>query len=175
MRRLAYCFLLLLYITGASVSKSYAQNEPEPDAQLTTFILIRHAEKVSDGTKDPGLTSEGLQRAERLRKMLDKTEISAIYSTPFKRTKQTVDPLAGAHKLKIVEYDPFDEQLLGKWLKSHRGATVVVSGHSNTTPDYVNKLIGEQKYSQLAESDYSNIYIVTVRELGEGMVTQLRY
>ena len=51
---------------------------------LTTFILVRHAEKVMDGTKDPELKPEGTERAARLSIMLSTTPVDAIYSTNFK-------------------------------------------------------------------------------------------
>lgn len=60
----------------------------------TTLILVRHAEKVKDGSNDPILTPEGKVRANELMYILKHVELSAIYSTPYKRTQQTVLPTA---------------------------------------------------------------------------------
>jgi 2,3-bisphosphoglycerate-dependent phosphoglycerate mutase len=147
----------------------------QSESKLTTFILVRHAEKESDGTKDPALTEKGQERANRLAALLKRTQISAIYSTPFQRTRQTIRPLATEQELSIAEYDPFDKELLGKLLATYSGGCVVLSGHSNTTPALVNRLIGEERFDQLSEDDYGNIFIVTVTQLGTGTVTRLRF
>ncbi|MCU0398759.1 MAG: histidine phosphatase family protein, partial [Cyclobacteriaceae bacterium] len=47
---------------------------------ITTFILIRHAEKdLTQSTNDPDLSEEGKMRANRLAQLLAETEVSAIY------------------------------------------------------------------------------------------------
>ena len=74
---------------------------------ITTFILTRHAEKGSDGTKDPDLAQAGNERAQLLAKMLSETTVDAIYSTNYKRTRNTVTPLANANGLTVVEYESF--------------------------------------------------------------------
>src|SRR4051812_24667993 len=74
--------------------------------QITTFILVRHAEKMADAGKDPALSSEGNARTKRLVSLLEKTTIDAIYTTPYKRTRSTVEPLAQAKRLTIREYEP---------------------------------------------------------------------
>ncbi|MFT4738611.1 MAG: hypothetical protein ACI92W_002734, partial [Paraglaciecola sp.] len=48
-------------------------------------------------------------------------------------------------------------------------------GHSNTIPVLVNQLIGEDRYEQLEETDYNDIFIVTAESLGTGTVVHLTY
>ena len=79
-------FVILLLLVS---TLSWAQ-------ETTTFILVRHAEKASDGTSDPALTKAGAARANNILSLFQKTEITAIYSSNYKRTKMTVAPLAEA-------------------------------------------------------------------------------
>jgi len=149
------------------------QNTPQ---ELTTFILVRHAEKADDGTKDPELTSPGISRAENLYALLNKAEISAIYSTDYKRTKLTVVPLAESKSLTIQSYDWSDpEAMLSKMLVDYSGGTVVISGHSNTTPVLANLLLGEEKFSQFPDDEYGNLIIITTSSLGQGKLMHLSY
>jgi broad specificity phosphatase PhoE len=143
--------------------------------ETTTFILVRHAEKIDDGTKDPALTEEGEQRATNLAQHLRATEITAIYSTSYQRTLDTVQPIARQKQLEIIRHDPFEENALQQIMKQHRGGIILISGHSNTTPQLVNRLLGEEKISQLDESQYDNLYIVTVTDIGSGQVVHLKY
>ena len=53
------------------------------------------------------------------------------------------------------------------------GGTVLISGHSNTTPMLVNRLIGKERYQQFDESDYDNLFIVMATEVGNGTVLKL--
>lgn len=144
-------------------------------AQQTTFILLRHAEKVQDGSKDPLLNEAGRARSLRLKEMLTDQEVMAIYSTPYQRTRQTVVPLAVEKSLEIQEYEPFSKGFLIGLLEEHSGATVVISGHSNTIPALVNELLGEEKYPQLSDDDYSNLFIVSLNKLGEAKEVVIQY
>lgn len=141
---------------------------------LTTIILVRHAEKTSDGTNDPVLSKEGKSRAQRLATMFSKTTFSAIYSTPYQRTEQTAAPLAQLNDLEITIYDPTDPNFIATLLKKERGGTILLTGHSNTTPRYANQLLGEDKFEQFEESDYENIIIITTKEKSTTLV-HLRY
>ncbi|MBX2967158.1 MAG: histidine phosphatase family protein [Cyclobacteriaceae bacterium] len=135
---------------------------------LTTFILVRHGEKAVDkSTNDPDLSPEGKKRAERLAALLNEGEVNAIYSTPYKRTRQTVEPLATAKDLTIHDYAPNKEAAIDAMLAEHRGGTIVVAGHSNTIPWFANKLLGAEKYQPWEEDDYDNVWIVTVSEKGK--------
>lgn len=169
MKKLKFLFLSL-FLTGLLVPaiSVYAQ-------QTTTFIFVRHAEKADDGTEDPPLNEIGKERAKALANHLKETNITAIYSTPYKRTMQTVQPIAEARELKIKMYDPADSSALDKIMEAEADGTVLIAGHSNTTPMLVNQLIGQKKYEQLDESDYNNIFIVTADEVGKGVVVKLTF
>jgi 2,3-bisphosphoglycerate-dependent phosphoglycerate mutase len=144
--------------------------------QLTTFILVRHAEKVMDGSKDPALTEEGNARARRLQLLLDKSSVDAVYTTPYKRTRATVEPLAMAKGVAVSEYEPQKESAIDEMLKQHEGKTILVSGHSNTIPEIANWLTGSKEYTDFDESDYGNLMIVSVLKKGSVTnVTWLRY
>lgn len=151
-----YIFLFLLF-----TSLSFAQAQP------TTFILVRHAEKGNDGTKDPDLTDAGIQRAQVLATMLKKTQVDAIYSTAYKRTRGTVSPLATAKGLSVSDYEAFKTGEIDQMLKTNPGGTVVISGHSNNIPWIANYLTGKESYKDFEDSEYENLLIVTVVEKGK--------
>lgn len=152
---------LLVFVVLALASEVFSQDK------LTTFILVRHAEKVMDGSKNPALTETGALRAQRLMALLTKTHVDAIYSTNFQRTKQTVAPLAKAKGLAILTYDVSGRDVLDKILKEHRGQTLVICGHSNTIPSMANYLTATQTFSDFADDEYGNILIVTLSAIGK--------
>ena len=144
--------------------------------EATTFILVRHAEKASDGTSDPALTEEGVDRANKILSIFQQSEITSIYSTNYKRTKMTVAPLAEAKKAEILIYDPKNlKEFSLKLLKDNSGGTVVISGHSNTTPTLANLLLGEEKFKQFDDSDYGNMLIITTSDNAKAKLLHLRY
>lgn len=151
------------------------------DEKLTTFILLRHAEKVVDGTmadktKDPDLSETGKTRAESLVKLFKNTTINAIYSTPFVRTRKTVEPLANSKSLTIKEYEVNKLDAIDKMLQEHEGKTILVCGHSNTIPKIANYLSKSGNYKDFDDTDYGNILIITVSSKGKlASVTWLHF
>ena len=135
--------------------------------KLTTFILLRHAEKVSDGSKDPELTEAGKKRAESLVTLFKNTPILAIFTTDYIRTRETVYPLAKSKSLDIKNYEAFKDDAIAKMLKDHEGETVLISGHSNNIPRIANYLTGTENYKDFNDGDYGNILIVTVADRGK--------
>lgn len=57
-----------------------------------------------------------------------------------------------------------------KLIKDHQGEVVLIVGHSNTTPFLVNMVLGEEKFAQLDESAYDDVFIVKSKEVGKGTV-----
>lgn len=170
---------LLLVCIAACLHPVLAQ-----DKKVTTFILVRHAEKEANAAtmqggvqnKDTELSEAGKARALRLADMLQRQEIAAIYSTNYKRTLNTVNPLAEKLGIKVQQYEPFKEEVILKMLEEHRGKTVVIVGHSNNIPWIANYLLGTKQFGDYDESYYENMLIVNVVEKGVSASTlQIKY
>ena len=157
MKRLIYCLICFM---GIFFTKSNAQPAATETVQL---ILFRHAEKEQDGNNtDPDLSAAGKQRAERLAAMLKDVAIDELYATPYKRTAQTMAPMAAARRLQVTTYNPGQLQELVHTLRDKNGKTIVVAGHANTIPDLLNELLGTNKYTTLSENDFGKVWIVTM-------------
>src|SRR6185503_6898672 len=135
-----------------------------------------HAEKGPAPPDDPVLTSEGRQRAERLARMFGNTPISAIYTTPFARTRATAAPLAAARALTAVEVPvtPTYARDIVARVHEQRGGTFVVVGHSNTTRDVL-RAFGVMDAPEIPETDYDNLFILTFGPSTEPRLLSLKY
>lgn len=135
-----------------------------------TFILLRHAEKdTAPGANriDPDLTAVGKERARRLIEVTRAFQPEQIFSTAYKRARQTAAPLAEAvrpgYRVQTQHYN-FDrlEEFAARLLKLN-ARTVVIVGHNNTTPELANALIKQEKYQPLADSEYGKIWIIKIK------------
>ncbi len=160
-----FCFGLMLPGYGSDTNQNSA----------TTLILVRHAEKVKDGSNDPILTPDGEARANELMYILKHVELNAIYSTPYKRTQQTVLPTARDKNLEIQNYKPGDRDFLKKVLNSHSGKTVLIVGHSNTIPMLANELAGQKDYKDLNDATYDNLFFAQVHSSGQTKIIRMRF
>ncbi|MFN5557390.1 MAG: SixA phosphatase family protein [Chryseotalea sp.] len=160
--------ILALVVVMALFIESKAQ-------ETTTFILIRHAEKVKDNTSDPDLSPEGKQRAEALATMLERSAIASIYSTNFKRTQQTVLPVAQAKGLAIQTYQHAEINWLQKIARENPGKIILMVGHSNTIPDIANTLLGEKKFEQYPDTLYNQMLVIPYSEKGKPTVLVLTF
>lgn len=127
----------------------------------TTVILVRHAEKHADGSQDPDLSTEGKQRAERLAQVLAHQRIDQIFSTNYKRTKNTAAPVASAKQLTVETYNPSDPGLK-TMVENSKGKTLLIVGHSNTIPALANLLLGEKRFNDFADTEYNNLIVITL-------------
>jgi broad specificity phosphatase PhoE len=142
-------------------------------AQIT-IIVVRHAEKEASSSRDPDLSPEGKARVAVLERMLSEVSIDRFFSTPYKRTRQTIVALAEKRGNKVQEYNPSAQEAFATSLKTYAGQTILVAGHSNTVPDLLNRLVGERKYESLDENEYDNLYVVTITD-GGAKVICLKY
>lgn len=139
-------------------------------AQKTTVFVVRHAEKdlSNPAERNPPLSAEGTERAAELRKVLEKEDLAAIFSTDFVRTQQTVKPLADANGLIIQTYAPTDFTGLASKIKTeYAGKSVLVAGHSNTVVEIVKALGGSAGMKELTEEDYDYLFKVSITPDGK--------
>lgn len=174
----------LRYLISAAVAVVVLAGWSLPADAGSTLYLIRHAEKVLDGTRDPALTEAGQARAEWLAGWFAGRGITGIYSSEFKRTLETVTPLSERLNMPIAPYDPRALEDLAVRLRDdaaraadEEGAESIflVVGHSNTTPALVNMLIGEERYEDLVEGwMYDRIFQVVLDDDG-GATVEMHY
>jgi broad specificity phosphatase PhoE len=164
---------MLFALLGAIVLFGYFVTFRRP---VTTVMLVRHAEKnIEPGNPDPDLSSAGLERAQEIARVFCDANLSAIYATQFKRTQQTVKPLADRIGVQVTLVDANrTDELVERILTNHRGQNVFVAGHNNTVPAIVSKLSGEN-FPVIPESEYDNLFIVTVYRFGKAKVVKLKY
>lgn len=162
--------ILVLCISLIFFAGQHVYGQP---SKLTTFILVRHAEKSTNHPNDPDLSDEGEFRAKGLAAKLEYAQIDVALSTPFKRTNQTLTPVTTQKDLDIIEYDPNDKNFIQKIYKTYKGKSILIAGHSNTIPFYVNQLASTD-LEQSDESEYDKIYIVTLKKMGKGKVLILK-
>lgn len=160
-------------VFGAVVLFAYFATFSRP---VTTVILVRHAEKkIEPENPDPDLAPEGFDRAREIAREFGDSGINAIYATQYKRTQQTVKPLADRTgvAVNLLNANQTDE-LVNRIQTAHRGQTIFVAGHNNTVPAIVSTLSNES-YPVIPESEYDNLYIVTIYRFGKAKVLKLKY
>jgi phosphohistidine phosphatase SixA len=166
-------FGLLLCIalwTSCQESKDHNFQFDIPEGEepmLTTYYFVRHAEKdtTDSQNKDPQLTEEGIRRANYLATYFADKKLDLFYSTDYSRTIQTLIPTIHRYKGDILSYEVRKDSLFTKeFWKTTYGKNVLVVGHSNTSPRFVNEIISESKYENLDENTYDVFFQVIIDE-----------
>lgn len=156
---------------------------PAAHAQTTstTIIVVRHAEAVADGSRDPMLAPEGQVRAQTLAEVLADAGVSAVYATQYRRTQLTGAPTAAAAGVTVTvrpiagPLEPYVDALVAHVLSTHPGQTVLIVGHSNTAPEVVKGFSGSDP-GEIAHEDYGNVYVImSDGRPGQGRVIRARY
>lgn len=146
----------------------------------TTIIFVRHAEKTSVDDRDPGLSEAGKQRARELSRIMQRLDVDRavdeIYATQFKRTQETVRPLAIALGKDVHRYDAADSvTVLEEILREHKGKISLVAAHSNTIQPLIAELGGSKVLPPISEAEYDNLYIVVIPWFGKVKTLRLTY
>ena len=156
MRRLLLLALLVLpLITTPDASQ----------AQPSTVILVRHAEKADTPGPDPELSEAGAARAKALGEALADAGVGSVIATQYKRTSATASDVLSARGITPIIVPASRD--LAAHLKAvadavrgrPAGETVLVVGHSNTVPGIIGAL-GGPKMEDLCDADYDNLFIL---------------
>lgn len=145
----------------------------------TVVLIVRHAEKASEADDSP-LNEAGTERAQSLVGVAADANVSAIYTTQFKRNRDTAQPLAARLGITPTEV-PVNLQNPGDYgktlardiIEKHQGQTVAVIGHGNTVASIVEGLMG--RAVALGDVQYSDLLIVTVPPSGSARLIKAQY
>lgn len=147
----------------------------------TTVVVVRHAEKSADDPRDPSLSATGQERARLLTSVLRNAGVTRIYTTQYKRTRQTAEPLAQQLGISIVERPAsaanaatYARDLAQEILTKSAGKGVLVVGHSNTVPDIVKALSGTT-VPAITDPEYDHIFVVVIPASGSPRLMPLRF
>lgn len=164
---------MMFAVLGAVIVFAYFATFQRP---VTTVILVRHAEKIIDpNNPDVDLTAAGQARAQEISRMFGEAGINAIYATEYKRTQQTVKPLADKLRLPItITNSKRTADLLAQIREQHSGQTIFIAGHNNTVPEIIAALGGPQ-YPTIPDSDYDNLFVVTVYRTGKAKIVKMKF
>jgi broad specificity phosphatase PhoE len=129
-------------------------------AQATTVILARHAEKSSP-TGDAGLTAIGEQRARDLAQALLNVKLAAVISTQYQRTRLTAAPVAQAAgvEVTVVPASPDPAGVIRALDALPAGSTALVVGHSNTLSAIIAAL-GGPSIPDLCDGEHSTLFVL---------------
>lgn len=140
-------FLLALTLTSCST---------------TTVYLVRHAEKV-DETDSTDLSPVGKQRALALADTLANRSVDSIFTTPYRRTRQTAEPLARRLAIRSMDYAPKPTAAVLDRVDRIRGKTVLVVGHSNTVLEIARGLGATPNLRTIESGDYDNLFVLRIK------------
>lgn len=147
---------------------------------VSTVIVLRHAEKAGSPAEDPALSADGQARAARLAQLLggpsDAGPVRRIFTSEARRARETAAPLAqrlGIEPRTILARDV--DGLLRALRREGRGVTSVVVGHGDTVPAIVAGLSDGRSRVALDDADHGSLFVVTVSSFGPPRVVRLRY
>ena len=163
-------FFILLIVSGSACSRQ--------------IFIVRHAEKAAVATNatrmeasDPPLSSAGTERSLALRKVAGMNKVKQVYSTNYKRTIATVQPVADAAGVSVQRYHPAADSMASLVRKVEVGkkGNVLIAGHSNTVDDLVNAFTGRKTVkAHLNESVYDRLFILKKKK-GKYVLTEKTY
>lgn len=120
---------------------------------LRRFYIVRHA-KAGDREDWPGddrlrpLTRKGLKQAQALVDVFQKIDVSTIFSSPYLRCVQTVEPLARARQTVVKQSPSLEEgrglEGLGVFLSDRSLGNTVLSTHGDIVWELVEDLVARE-------------------------------
>jgi phosphohistidine phosphatase SixA len=140
-------------------------------------FLVRHTEREWEG-EDPPLTAMGQARAQALAATLRDAGVTAIITTQWRRTRDTVKPLAALLKVTPEVVPAYEGKSLeyirevAAAVRRHKNETVLVVGHITVTR--VIAALGGPHLPTICEDVFSDLFLYAPAAGEEGLI-RLRY
>lgn len=169
--------------------RTVQSDPPAADHRARTVVVVRHGEKETSGdARDPALSPAGVKRAEALARILADAHVTHLFASEFKRTQETLAPLAKARSVTITAVPAREtDRLIADISVLPAGAVCVIAGHSNTVPQIVARLAHEvsglvdsPSGRVLPDDEFSRMFVITLPPEGarascDATVLELRY
>lgn len=169
MKKSSIVWLLALLAVGLFASCDQAEKALEP-GRGTTVVVVRHGEKVDD-SEDAALSALGLARAQDLADLLRQADVRAVFASEFRRTQETLQPLADRFQLEIQVFPEAEpKHLVDAILEKYEGQLVVVASHGNRIGEIL-RLLGVSAEESAVDPRYDDLFVVT--EIGDGRASLL--
>ena len=167
-------FWVLLVVLLAGAGTGWCQNGAASPPPPATILIIRHAEKLTDGRQD--LSPVGYQRATLLPKLFDGSRADLpvpqfLFATHLSkhsnRPVETVTPLAAALKLPIDSAVMNDDYAaLARELLSGRyaGKVVLVAWHHGNIPALTTALGARPPYTPWPAEQFDRVWRIDYKD-----------
>ncbi|MCR9075127.1 MAG: histidine phosphatase family protein [bacterium] len=155
--------LLLTILAALCLAFTSTRGEPEPAGHDTRVIyVVRHSEKA-DGDNPP-LSEAGIERTERLQRMLAQEPLAAVYVTQTARSLQTGEPIAEQHGIDTTAYSAFGYTTLRRFIRElPEDSNALVVAHTNTVSPIFESL-GAEPIGDIPDEDYSRLYAIILQD-----------
>ena len=151
------------------------------ESQVTTTVIITtHAELETDLSLNSGLSDEGMERANRLATTLSSVDViaglDAIYTTSYRSTQETAEPISRLLNLpiNIVDQD-VAEAFIQSIMDDHAGQIVLIVSHPENLPRLIVELQGSKNINPESLIKNDQLFIVTAPWFGKVKTLQLTY
>ena len=181
-KRLQFALLVILFslissFSPLALSQTSQLNRCEKPA-MKTLVVIRHAEKHQDGSKDPHLSALGEQRAQALIKALSGLPVSQLIASNYQRTQLTLAPLAEQRSLPVTiatTKSGIDLHIaeIASLVNQNKGNTII-AGHSNTVPLIIEALGGPRNI-KIEEEEYGGLYQLFICQDGKANLLKTHF
>jgi phosphohistidine phosphatase SixA len=141
---------------------------------MTTVLLVRHADiDLPPRSSNPPLNAAGRLRAGGLAHIAGGAGVTAVFTSTFTRTIQTVGPLVA--RLGLAAHPVPPPAVLAQQVTAGAlGSVVVIAGHSNTIPELIEALGVPAPAPAIGEHEFDNLFVLTVVG-GEAGLLRLKY
>jgi len=164
-------YLVFILIVSCGSDKKHPRQLFIPEGKtpaVTNYYLIRHAEKLRDSSYNgnPELSNKGFERSKYWGEYFRDKNLDLFYTTDYLRTFQTLIPIVYPYKGEIQFYEAADTMFTDLFWTETYGKNTIIVGHSNTTPKFVNQIIGEKKYESIPDTINYRLYNVKIDKEG---------
>jgi 2,3-bisphosphoglycerate-dependent phosphoglycerate mutase len=147
----------------------------------TTVIVVRYADQNNNFALSSGLTDAGKRRSQELARVLGDVDvvagIDAIFVAPLERARKTGLPLAMLNDAPVysIEDPSNEEELVQRILTEFKGKIVLIITEPEFIAPVIEEMHGSKKLPDIQESEFDNLYIVSIPWFGKVKTLRLRY